>query len=220
MRILIVFLVFITSTLFSFITVYGATKEQLSELIDGLNDPDPIIRLVTFEEAVSSGDATLKRVAMRTAIQSSDTDLRAVALRGAFTGVEIVSFSLSLSNKVEAAWEATNGDQKAINKFIDYFGYPIDFTNKYSHHLIILVEKYDYPTGNFEGYCMNNKSKKDDNYLVKGSVSGSELTLHSYCNVRLYYQGTLKVKLSNEGTLSGVFANERGGSVNAHLDLL
>ena len=59
--------------------------QQLRRVIDGLNSPDPVTRLVTLEEAMGSDDANLKRMAIDTALSSSDKTLRAAAMNAALS---------------------------------------------------------------------------------------------------------------------------------------
>ncbi|MEH6809403.1 MAG: hypothetical protein V7651_11150 [Hyphomonas oceanitis] len=65
----------------------GATAQSSSEraailerIVDGLNSPDPVSRLITLEGAFESKDQTIRRLAAQTALSSSDYNLRSASL--------------------------------------------------------------------------------------------------------------------------------------------
>lgn len=199
----------------------SAQKEELSAVIEGLNDPDPINRLDTYEKAVNSGDATVKRVALRTALQSTDSDLRALALRGAFTDLNFVTFKLSKNNEITAALDAAGKDQDAIAKAQKQFSYAYEMLKSYSNMLPIQIEKYEYQTGKIIGYCMAGLQKKNDRYKVVGTISGDEISLQASCSASGYNACTLNAELADSGSLKGTYNCSRGGAyTNAELDLL
>lgn len=177
-------------------------KDKLNALVDGLNDPDPIVRIATFEDAIKLDDATVKRIALRTALQSKDSDLRALALRGALVSRNLIAFTLSAENEKEP-------DPKKQ-----------EFLTKYSKNIAIQIEKYDFKTGELTGFCMANQSSPHTSYSVSGNISGDNLSLKSSCNISSPYNNcTLMAKLTDSGHLKGKFYCG-GSDVDANLDLL
>lgn len=53
---------------------------ELRRVIDGLSSPDPIARLVAFDEGVSSSKSIVRQKAIELALTSSDADLRTLAV--------------------------------------------------------------------------------------------------------------------------------------------
>jgi len=175
-------------------------KDKLNALVDGLNDPDPIVRIATFEDTMKLDDATAKRIALRTALQSKDSDLRALALRGALVGRNLIAFTLSAENEKEP-------NEKSQQ-----------FLKNYSNNIPIQIEKYDFKTGILTGFCMTNLSSPNKNFRVIGNISGDNLSFNSSCDNE-YRNCTLIAKLTDAGHLKGkLYCN--GSDVDADLDLL
>ena len=201
------------------IPVYGAsTREKLNALVDGLNDPDSIIRLATFEDAINSGDATLKRFALRTGMQSQDSDLRAMALRGAFVGLNLIAFKISENDELAAALAATSNDKKSLAKVKKDHKHSLALLFNYSV-LPVQIEKYDFSTGNLGGFCLSNLKEKSEEYKVMGTVSGDEISLQVSCKVANYGNCTIKADMNSEGKLEGTIGCWHG-SAKVELDLL
>lgn len=71
-------------------------RAQIEKVRDGLNDPDPLVRLVTLEEVAAGDDALIRSLALRQAIGIADPDLQALAARMFFAGLS--TFSLDLKD--------------------------------------------------------------------------------------------------------------------------
>lgn len=56
----------------------------LRRVIDGLNSADPIKRMITLEEAMTTNDGVIRAIATKTAMASSDVTLRSLALAEVF----------------------------------------------------------------------------------------------------------------------------------------
>lgn len=54
--------------------------EQINRVTEGLNSPNPAVRIATLEDAARSGDRTLRQFALQQALGSSDLTLRSTAL--------------------------------------------------------------------------------------------------------------------------------------------
>lgn len=182
-----------------------STKEKLNAVVDGLNDPDPITRLATYEDAMASENTTVKRLALRTALQSNDVDLQALALRSAFIDRNIIAFKLSAD---DSSSKGGNGKKNILEH--------------YGNSLPLKIESYDPKTGTINGYCMAGKNRRPGRYKLDGSISGREITIQSHCDVSAgnCKHCTTKAQLNESGQLVGTFSCKNGGIVNAQLNLL
>ena len=195
-------------------------RDQLVALSDGLNDPDPIIRLVTYEEAVQSENATIRRVALRTALQSTDSDLRTLALRGALKGRETLSFKLSRSPGFEKALEEAGQSEQKIKAVRSQYKSHAKMLAGYSSVMPMRVLEYDYSTGKIKGACMVGVATPNDAYSFSGTISGDELTMTSKCAVTHYGNCSLSAELGDDGKLVGILSCPYNTRATAVLDLL
>lgn len=91
----------------------GADRAVIFErVIDGLNSPDPVVRLTTLEDVFASGDQSVKRLASQTALASSDYSLRSAALEQIFSDRSsfLLRFSRTPKSSYEDAWKHTGGN--------------------------------------------------------------------------------------------------------------
>ncbi len=195
-------------------------RDQLVALSDGLNDPDPIIRLVTYEEAVRSDDATIRRVALRTALQSSDSDLRTLALRGALKGRDTLSFKLEPSLAYGDALAKAGDSESKLKAARKEFLHHARLLAAYSSTLPIRVTEYDYSSGKIKGACMAALAKPHDKYVFSGTVSGDELTMTTVCSASVYSNCSLSAELEDGGKLIGTLSCPYNAQAVATLDLL
>lgn len=197
-------------------------REKLQTLIELLNDPDPIIRLDTYQDAIKSGDATIKRIALKTALQGTDSDLRAMALRGAFADLKMVTFSLSEADKVASAITDAGEDQEELEKVKTFYSHYFKLLNSYQRNLSIQLDKYDFQSGRITGFCLNGLEKKHDKYKVNGTIIGDKLSLKANCYVSSYYNMcSLNAELNKSGKLEGHFTcGNQGYSSKAELEFL
>ena len=197
-------------------------KEQLTALTEGLNDPDPIIRLATYEEAVGSDSATLRRVALRTALQSDDADLRSLALRGALKGRELIAFKLFPTAEHAAALAAAK-DDAALKEVQEWYKANDRLLWSYGEVLTVRIASYDYGTGAVDGFCMTGSASPQKAWNASGTVAGDELTLTTRCAVPGPRECTLVAELDKAGKLQGSLRCAGGtgvGQARAELDLL
>lgn len=90
----------------------GADRAVVFErILEGLNSPDPVVRLTTLEDVFASGDQSVKRLASQTALASSDYSLRSAALEQilADRSALVMKFSPTANSRREIAWEHTGG---------------------------------------------------------------------------------------------------------------
>lgn len=198
-----------------------SARDRLNAVIEGLNDPDPIVRLVTFEEAVGSGDATVQRIALRTALESTDSDLRALALRGAFANRKHVTFQLSRTDEHEQALDAAGDNEQKLEKVRKAYQSNEGLLQQYSGVLPIQIQSYDYQSGTISGICMTDLSEPDERYAVTGNIAGDEVSLTATCHASSYSNCTLTAELGDSGTLEGAYScSYYGAKAEAKLDLL
>lgn len=86
-------------------------RAQIEKVRDGLNDPDPLVRLITLEDVAASKDTLVRSLALRQAIGIADPDLQAMAARIFVSGLS--SFSLDLADG-----KVTGGDPERAKELL------------------------------------------------------------------------------------------------------
>ena len=131
--------------------------QQLRRVIDGLNSPDPVTRLVTLEEAMGSDDANLKRMAIGTALSSSDQTLRASAMSAALS--EKPSFVVEITGTSE-------GRKHHISTILNGTGGRIEAS----------IVQFDRSTGAFLLTSSHSRHDEDGSHITRGAVSGDRIS--------------------------------------------
>ena len=130
--------------------------QQLRRVIDGLNSPDPVTRLVTLEEAMGSDDANLKRMAIGTALSSSDKTLRATAMTAALS--EKPSFVIEITG--------ASDDTSVTPKVLEGTGGRIEAT----------ILEFDAAAGSMLITSPHSRASDDGDHITRGAVSGDRVS--------------------------------------------
>ncbi len=137
-----------------------------------VNDPDPLMRLLNFQEIVAEGDRLKTELAVRTAMAIEDPRLRSAAMLAYLGYVDLVPFDWALPSEVETAVKKDSGHVQGALGFVyqDHEGaggkMPILFEN--------LSED-----GSFNVYAMMRLDRKDDQFTGEGRVLGDRLVFRT-----------------------------------------
>ncbi|MCF4167185.1 hypothetical protein L2U69_16170 [Zavarzinia compransoris] len=141
-------------------------RAALEKVRDGLNDPDPLVRLITLEEVSTSEDALLRSMALRQAIGIADPDLQALAARMFFSGLQ--TFSLDLANA-----RVTGGDDAKAKPIL---------TQLQQTGLNFQVSDFDVGTGAFKIRFQAHGDPMDGQ--VTGTTVSFQTYWHNFANCR------------------------------------
>jgi len=149
-------------------------REALAKVIEGVTDPDPLLRLAHLEDVIKRGNATEMQLAIKAAMASSDPDLRSVALRGYMVGVR----ELYLESKPapDTAARLADPDDKGADMG------PLrqnvaTWAAVTGGRLHVRLEKMDAATGRFSAYGMNRLDKIDESVRGDGQVTGTRVRM-------------------------------------------
>ena len=141
--------------------------QVMNRIVDGINSPDPVTRMLTLERAMATKDKNLQRMALAAAFASSDLALRTAAIEAVFSLK--TTFSVEFTGMMPGTKDA---------RFIEKSGGRLD----------IWVRGFDANTGNFQAHSnfsyWNNITK--DYTLSPGNLSGDRLSL----SVNVYKLGS------------------------------
>lgn len=151
----------------SSMAAYGQAADraqQMQRVVDGINSPDPVTRMVTLEDALANGDKNLKRMAISTALASSDQTLRTAGVEAAF------------SQKPSFVIEFVSGVKDRMH-FWDRSGGSIE----------VQVKDFDPATGGFLGTTPFADENDDQRVYKAGAISGDRISF----DVSVYELSTL-----------------------------
>ena len=149
-------------------------REALAKVIEGVTDPDPLVRLANLEDVIKRGNATEMQLAIKAAMASSDPDLRSVALRGYMAGVR----ELYLESKPAPDTAARLADPDDNGADIGPLRQNVaTWATVTGGRLHVRVEKMDAATGRFSAYGMNRLEKIDDSVRGDGQVIGTRVRM-------------------------------------------
>lgn len=135
----------------------GDRAQVMNRIVDGINSPDPVTRLITLEQAMATKDKNLHRIALTAAFSSSDVALRTAAIEAVFASK--ATFSVELTGMAAGTKDPA---------FIEKSGGRMD----------VWVRGFDPATGNFEARSnfsfWNNVTK--DYAVLPGNLSGDRLS--------------------------------------------
>jgi hypothetical protein len=156
-----------------------AEARGYEDLKKALNDPDPNMRIATFNAMVSSGDTTMRDLALELGMASADSLMKAQAFRAAILSLDRIVFNLAI-------------DESSAEKVQQYT------TNQLNHsgrQWILALGERDLKTGTF-----SNTAQQLD---TRGQVTGLNMTFTSgYVSgeLRLTGDDTIVGVLSNSRT--------------------
>lgn len=153
LKILVTACAFLAASFLPALAQQSERAQEMQRVIDLMNSADPVTRMMTFEEVLSSKDKNLKRIGMSTAFASSDLTLRSMALEAAIATKKsfIVEFISSESEKTT-------------------------FANRCNKRLEVYVQDYNAETGEFLAYTPYSHGRKKQYVGRAGNVSGDRVS--------------------------------------------
>jgi|TARA_R110002051_G_scaffold273714_2_gene334378 hypothetical protein len=162
--------------------------QQMQRVVDGLNSPDPVTRMVTLEDALANGDKNLKQIAISTALASSDQTVRTAAVEAAFSQKPsfVIEFVAGPEGKMDY-WESTGGSIevqiKDFNKDTGTFMGTTPYATSRDKQRVYKLGaisgdriSFDVSVGGFAGdNCRGSVSAKDGGTLMKGTMSCDDM---------------------------------------------
>lgn len=145
----------------SSMSAYGQAADraqQMQRVVDGINSPDPVTRMVALEDALANGDKNLKRMAISTALASSDQTLRTAGVEAAFSQKNsfVIEFTSGVKDKM-SYWEKSGG------------------------LIEVQIKDFDPNTGAFMGSTPFSTVIDNQKVYLPGTVSGDRISF--YVNV-------------------------------------
>lgn len=133
----------------------GERAQEMQRVVDGLNSPDPVTRMITLEDVMERGDRNIKRVAIAAALASSDHTLRTAGLEAAFS--EKPSFVIEFVAGAEGYmhyWERSGGS------------------------IEVVVSDFNSDTGTFLGHTPFSERKNGQIVKLPGTMSGDRISFN------------------------------------------
>jgi hypothetical protein len=90
---------------------------ELQEVIEAVNDPDPLMRLALIEDIIAKGDATEVQLAIRAAFTIDDPNVRSLALRAHFASFRTLLITADWPEEIKKMVDAGNMDD-VENKYV------------------------------------------------------------------------------------------------------
>ena len=153
----------------------GEREQQLHQLSDQLNAPDPYKRIATLEAVLTGSDAIEKESALQIALASDDASMRHYAAAALLSGTKIINLQVEASPEAKALFDNAardNGRSLGLHRttsvFLQQDGGVVPFT----------VTGYDPATGVIATRCDPGARETD------GQFSGSTLQLQGSCQGR------------------------------------
>lgn len=133
----------------------GERAQEMQRVVDGLNSPDPVTRMITLEDVMERGDRNLKRVAISTALGSSDQTLRTAGVEAAFS--QKPSFVIEFVAGKEGYlryWERSGGS------------------------IEVLISQFDADSGTFLAHTPYSRRENGQTVAFPGALSGDRISFH------------------------------------------
>lgn len=144
----------------SSVTLQQDRVAQLDRVTEGLNDPNPAVRIATLEEAVNSGDRALRQHALSQALASDDRNLRSSAVFAAFQTSSEVIIDFELQAMSRAA-------EDEVQDFFLTTGGTLD----------VRLAEFEPTSGNFLSYSSLSHNRNDEITVHQGNISGDRASL-------------------------------------------
>jgi len=150
-------------------------REELSKVLDRINDPDPLLRIAVLEEVLARGNATEVQLAIKSALNGNDPDLKSLAMRGYAANLRDLYLDSALPEEVQAAIAQSNAkdrDAAAARRAIS------EWRQATGDRVHVRLEKMDAKTGRFTAYGMNRLSKPDERTAGEGHIVGTRMRMN------------------------------------------
>lgn len=180
--------------------------EQMRRVIDGLNSADPVTRIITLEEAISSNDKAIMRIAIQTAISSSDTTLRTMAVEGILSTKNSLTIELISYQDDRARYILDRSGGQIDLKIVDYDKNSGDFLTYSSFSAIRNI-----PNSSKRGPLTNSANFSGDRLSFTVNVGEIATTFSKNCvGIAQANDGSsvMSGQMSCDGGTNGVFGIE------------
>jgi len=150
-------------------------REELSKVLDRINDPDPLMRIAVLEEVLARGNATEMQLAIKSALSGSDPDLKSLAMRGYAANLRDLYLDSAVAKEVQVVLEeadAKDRDAAAARRAIS------EWRQATGDRLHVRLEKVDAKTGRFTAYGMNRLNKTDERTAGDGHIVGTRMRMN------------------------------------------
>lgn len=167
-------LAFAASFLLSVGQAAAQTKEErYAELLmiqELINDPDPLMRLLNFEEIIADADRLKTELAIRTAMGVEDRQLRSAAMIAYLNIVELVTFDWELPEEIAEAAGSGQIDLPLRYVYEDYVGA--------GGKMPVLFDDIA-DDGSFIVHAMMRLRDRDERFSGQGRVLGERLVFRT-----------------------------------------
>ncbi len=198
-----------------------SVKDKLLALTEGLNDPNPIIRIAALDEALADSSTTVRNYAMTQALASEDADLKAMALTKFFETRKQLTVIVKKSDALKAKEASIGDDAEALQEIKTRTeSYSYDVLSIYRPSIMYLIKSFNPTSGEIKGYCMKGETSASDYSKFTGSIVGDKITIEHVCyKVSGSYDNcTLQMQLADGAKFVGSM-NCRGENYPATVEL-
>lgn len=154
---------------------------ELQEVIEQINDPDPLMRIAMLEQILAEGDATKVQLAIRAALTIDDPNVRSLALRTHFAAYS--HFIITADYPEEIKTVMASGDGSGLQELRRTYGNMFQMFDTIGHQFI-LEAKHAAPGGDhFEVYALNNVNGPSDRAKGEGNIRGALITIQTTAQI-------------------------------------
>jgi hypothetical protein len=146
---------------------------ELQEVIEAVNDPDPLMRLALIEDIIAKGDATEVQLAIRAAFTIDDPNVRSLALRAHFASFRTLLITADWPEEIKKMVDAGERDQ-AVKRYGNHFDMMDVLGGVFSY-------RTEYKPGEteFSVQSLNALTEPKNGHGGFGNVKGSLITFQS-----------------------------------------
>jgi hypothetical protein len=149
-------------------------REALAKVVEGVNDPDPLMRIANLEDILARGNATETQLAIKAAMAGNDPELRSIALRGYMVSTRDLYLDSRPAPEVQRRVEDPDAKEQEIATMRSQIAQWRAVTGDRLH---VRLDKLDARTGRFSAYGMNQLDKLDERVRGDGNIVGSRIRM-------------------------------------------
>jgi hypothetical protein len=189
--------IFVTSPAFA-----QSVKDKLLALSEGLNDPNPIIRIAALDDALADSSSTVRNYAMSQALASEDADLKSMALTKFFETRKQLTVIVKKPEILKAKEVAIGGDSELLERLRRDERGIYNTLYSYTPSILYTLKSFDSVSGQIKGFCMKSMKAPSESYTFTGSVVGDKITIEHVCSAS-YSNCNLEMQLSDDSKYIG-----------------
>ena len=183
-----------------------SVKDKLLALSEGLNDPNPIIRISVLDAALADSSSTVRNYAMSQALASEDADLKSMALTKFFETRKQLTVIVKKPEALKAREASLEGDTEALEALKGRSeSYSYGVLTAYQPSIMYILKSFNSTTGELKGNCMKGEMRINEYSKFSGSVVGNKVTIEHTCQrvASRYDSCTLQMQLSDSAKFVG-----------------